>query len=166
MGTELAVLGLYPKSDKKNKVYYVNRNIFRFPVPKLDEKGNKIPKTNPSNGNPIFNSRGEQEFHEDSLQFTHWHTRFTDLGYWSVFEVKKETPKIVAKLLEEFAASKKSEVMDEEAFIKLTNPQMLEEVKRNNELEKEIETLKAEKEAEKSKADAEIARLKEKAGIK
>jgi hypothetical protein len=83
-----------------------------------------------------------------------------------VFEVKKETPKIVAKLLEEFAASKKSEVMDEEAFIKLTNPQMLEEVKRNNELEKEIETLKAEKEAEKSKADAEIARLKEKAGIK
>lgn len=161
MGLEQAALGLYNKSDKKNKVYYVNRKKFRFSVPKLDDKGKKVQKTNPANGLPAYNGRGEPEYLEDAIQFVQWHGRFTSLGYWSTFEVTKNTPKAIAEILEEQAKNPKSEIMSEEAFIKMTNPHMLETVKANEALEKELETLKAEK----SKADEEIERLKKKAGI-
>lgn len=157
MGTELAALGIYQKADKKNKVYYVNRKNHRFPIPKLDENGKKIPKTNAVTGNPIFNGRGEPEYHEESIGFSPWYSRFTALGYWSVFEVKKDTPKIIADALAACAASKKSEIMSEEAFIEMTNPNMLAEIKRSTELEKEVTILREGK----SKADEEIARLKQ-----
>lgn len=162
MGLEQAALGLYNKSDKKNKVYYVNRKKHRLPIPAVDEKGKPVQKTNPVNGLPLFNARGEPEYKEDYIQFDTWHGRFTSLGYWSIKEVTKDTPKHIAAFLEKKAKDKTCEIMDEEAFIKMTNPHMLETVKANAALEKELEELKAEK----SKADAEIERLKEKAGIK
>lgn len=162
MGIEQAALGLYKKSDKKNKVYYVNRKKHRLPVPCLDANGKPIQKTSPTTGLPIFNARGEPEYKEDYLQFATWQGRFTSLGYWSIYEVKKETPKTIADFLEVQAKSDKSEIMSEEAFIKATNPVMLETFKVNKDLEDEVTRLRDEK----SKADAEIERLKQKAGIK
>jgi hypothetical protein len=161
MGTELAALGLYPKADKRNKVYYVNRKKFRFAVPKLDQSGKPIQKTNNVTGLPMTLPNGEPEYKEESIAFRTWMGRFTALGYWSCFEVTKTTPKVIAKILEEEAASNISEIMNEETFIKTTNPAMLDTIKINTELEKENESLKAEK----SKADELIASLKKKAGI-
>jgi len=161
MGTELAALGVYPKANKGDKVYYVNRKRYRFPIPKLDEKGKKIYKTNPHTGEQLRNSRGEPEYLEEGISFVPWHGRFTTLGYWSIKVVTKDTPKEISALLAERAKAANSEIMDEEAFIKMTNPAMLETIKVNTELEKENEALKAEK----SKADELIASLKKKAGI-
>ena len=161
MGTELAALGLYPKSDKKNKVYYVNRKKFRFSVPKLDQDGKPIVRKNTVTGLPVTGPSGEPEYQEEAIQFRTWMGRFTSLGYWSCYEVTKTTPKVIAKILDDEAASNISEVMSEDAYIKMTNPVMLDTVNENKALSAELEKVKSEK----SKADELIAQLKKKAGV-
>lgn len=162
MARNLSELGLYPKSAPKNKVYYVNRLNYGFSYPACDASGKKIPKTNPNTGLPLVSARGEPEFVEVSVQFKNWLTRFTEYGYWSVYEVTPETEKTLAEELKKSADSHTSEVKDEKAFIKYTNPNMLREVEEKEALQKENEDLKAQK----TRADEEIARLKQKAGIR
>jgi len=169
MGAELAKLGTYPKSDKKNKVYYVNRLDYGFSVPKVDGDGKKIQRTNTATGLPITNGRGEPEFFEEPVMFQRWQDRFTETGYWSVYEVTSNTPKVIAEKLEEMAKSPKAQVMSEKAFIEFTNPALAKHIAETSDLEEEKKMLNedvAKAKAEKSKLEEEIARLKQKAGVK
>jgi hypothetical protein len=176
MSVAHAALGVYPKKDKRNKVYYVNRNNHGFSVRKTGEDGKPIPRVNLATGLPIMNGRGEPEFIEEAVMFQQWHSKFQELGYWCVYEVTKETPKIIADELERMANIKTSQIMSEKAFIEFSNPALAQHMAETAEMQKEKERLaddianaknemRAAKE-EKNKLEDEIARLKQKAGIK
>jgi hypothetical protein len=168
MGAELAQLGVYPKPSAKDKVYYVNRLNYAASIPSVDEDGKRIQKYNSATGEPIRNSRGEFEYHDDSIEFVKWQPRFTELGYWSVYVVSAEKAKTdkklqnIGKYLEDRASRNDNEIIAEKEFIKRTNPMLLAQMAEKDELTKEVEALRMQK----SQAEEEIARLKGKAGIK
>lgn len=176
MSVAHAALGIYPKKDKKNKIYYVNRNSFGFSVRKTGDDGKLVPRVNLATGLPIMNGRGEPEFIEETVMFQQWHQKFNELGYWCVYEVTKETPKAIADELEKMANSKQSQVMSEKAFVEFSNPALAQHMAETEEMKIEKNRLvddvanakneiRAAKE-EKSKLEDEIARMKQKAGIK
>lgn len=158
MSAKLAELGMMKKKSIKNKMYYVNRKSFAFSFPKM-VNGERVKKVNPHTGLAQVNGRGEPEYVEETVMFKPWRTRFTDLGYWSVYEVTPETDSFLAKELEEMAKANNSEVMSEKKFLEHTNPMLGENFDELETLRKENEEIKSAK----SKADEEIARLKQKA---
>lgn len=167
MGADLAALGTFPKTEKGSKVYYVNRLRFGFPVKKYGEDGKPVQRTNQATGLPITNGRGEPEYYEEAVMFNQWQPRFTDLGYWCVYEVKKETPKHIAETLKRMANSSKSQIMSEKKFIEHTNPALARHLDETRELSEEHKMLQDDVEKarnEKSKLLNEIDRLKKKAG--
>jgi hypothetical protein len=163
--SSLAAVGKYP-SSKGEKVYYVNRLRYGFSIPKIGPDGKRIPRVNMATGLPLSNGRGEPEFIEETLEFKSWRSKFTDLGYWSVYVVKPDTPKLIAEELAAMAKAPNSEIMDEKTFIKHTNPLMLEAMEeRDTELEALRKQVESEKQA-RTKADEELARIKQRNGIK
>lgn len=150
--------GLYPKKSKKNKVYYVRAMHYAFSMFKLDTEGKKIPLTNQVTGQPLTLPTGEAQFVTETIEFKPWKTRFSNDGYVCIYEVTSETPKIIADELARDAADRKSpHIMDEETFIKTTNPDLYDQMKADAEAQKTIE----EKDAKITAQQAEIDRLKE-----
>jgi hypothetical protein len=148
--------GVFKKKDKKNKMYYAPMHQYHFSVPKLDDKGNKIPAMGPG-GQPRQLPDGSTEYVHETFQFKPWKQQFSDNGYWCVFEVTPETPKHVAEELEKDAKARNCTIMDEAAFIKATNPDLAEHMKTEAEHEAMVAGLQ-----DKMSAQAEeIARLKE-----
>ncbi|MBN1294366.1 MAG: hypothetical protein JXB48_21195 [Candidatus Latescibacteria bacterium] len=169
MGAELATLGTYPKRDKKNKVYYVNRLDYGFSVRVYGDDGKPKQKKNSVTGLPITNSIGEPEFVEQSVMFMRWQPRFSEIGYWCIYEVTPETPKSISDELERMAKSKDHQVMTEKAFIEHTNPALARHISETSDLEIEKQMLSEDVEKakkEKNKLEDEIARLKQKAGVR
>jgi SMC interacting uncharacterized protein involved in chromosome segregation len=169
MGANYAALGTFPKADKKNKVYYVNRLNFGFSVKRKGPDGKLLQRTNMATGLPVMNSRGEPEFIEDPVMFNQWVARFNELGYWSVYEVTPNTPKEIADELKRMAESKDHQVMDEKAFIKFSNPALAKHLDETAEMEAERKMLEEDVEKakkEKTRLEDEINRLKQKAGVK
>ena len=151
--------GAYPH-EKGEKVYYVRLYGYSFMVKKLDANGKPIQRTNPATGLPIFTQSGEPEFIEQSFEFTKWKSRFTQDGYVSVYLVNKDTDPQTAAFLEASAKDRKSEIMDEEAFIKTVNPELWEKM----ESDRKLESLLGEKDGAIKNLNDEIARLKSKLG--
>jgi hypothetical protein len=151
------MIGLYPKKSKKNKTYYVRMLNYSFSMFKLDEKGNKIPLTNQVTGAPLTLPTGEPQFVTETVNFKPWKSKFSNEGYVCTYEVTPETPKLIADELEKDAKDRKSSVMDEETFIKTTNPDLYEQMKADAETQKVID----EKDAKINTQQAEIDRLKE-----
>jgi len=169
MGAELATLGTYPKANKKDKVYYANQLNYGFSVKVYDENGRPKIRRNPTTGQELTDGKGEPQYIEEPVMFTQWHTRFTDLGYWSVYVVTSDTPKQIADEVERMAQSNKHVVMTEKAFIQKTNPALAKHLEQADNLHKEREQLSSEVAAareEKNKLELEISRLKQRAGIK
>jgi len=168
MGYEHASLGLYPKMNKSDKVYYYNAMSHSFDIPKVDEKGEKIIRTNPVNGNPVYEGNGVPVYYLDNIRFKPWQTKFSELGYWCVYVVTKDTPKNIAQFLEDQANSSGNAIKNEKAFINFINPMLSQHMDETAALEAEKEKLRREideAKAEKGGLDNEIARLKKKAGI-
>jgi len=169
MGIKHAALGVYPKQNLSDKVYYANRMNMPFSYHLKGEDGKFIPHKNPMTGEPRRNGRGEIEHRHETVMFTRWITTFSDVGYWCVFVVNKDTPKELANALEEAAVSKKSEIMSEKAFLEFSNPVLAKHLSDTDNLSKEKEKLERDVaviRAEKGKLEDEINRLKQKAGIK
>lgn len=118
-------MGLYPTNKKKGeKCYYSPYKKHSFTVPKINEKGEKVFRTNQVTGVPLTNLNGEPEFVEETIDFKEWKNQFTEDGYWCVYVVSKDTPKHIAAELLKDAKDRKSMVLDEDAFIELTNPDL------------------------------------------
>lgn len=151
--------GAFPH-DRGEKVYYVRLYGYAFMVKKLDANGKPIQRSNPATGLPIFTQSGEPEFIEYSAEFTKWKSRFTQDGYVSVYLVKKDTDPQIAAFLEAAAKDRKSEIMDEDTFIKTVNPELWEKM----ESDKKLDALIGEKDSKITSLTDEISRLKAKLG--
>jgi hypothetical protein len=168
MGAELAKLGRYAKTNPKSKVYYVNRLNYPFTVVVKDDKGKPQAEMNPLTNQQKIDKKGMPVFQEHTVMFTQWITRFTDLGYWSIFEVLPSTPKFIAEALKESAKSRTSEIMDEKKFIEHTNPALAEYISENDKLKEENELISIDvedKKKELSSLEEQIEKLKKKAGV-
>jgi hypothetical protein len=155
----MAVEGIYPKKEGE-KVYYIRRLGYMFSLPLLDEKGERIPETNPNTGLQIRDVRGQIQYLETSIAFTPWRTRFCEEGYVAVYVVTKDTPKQIADALEADAKNRKSEVLDEESYIQIVNPDLFKRIGEDREKDAKIAAATAETQA----ANAEIERLRKMLG--
>ena len=119
---------------KDEKVFYVRKYGYSFPVKKLGLDGKPIQKTNPNTGMEIYLPNGDPEFIEKFYDFTKWKTTFCADGYVSVYVCTKDTDPRVIAALEAEAASRGSEVMDEKTFIRTVNPELADKLEEDEKL--------------------------------
>jgi hypothetical protein len=151
------MIGLYPKKSKKNKVYYVRMLNYAFSMFKLDADGKKIPLTNQVTGQPLTLPTGEPQFVTETVNFKSWKSKFSNDGYVCIYEVTPETPKLISDELAKDSSDRRCAVMDEETFIKTTNPDLYEQMKAEAEARLAVDALNSQV----SEQQKEIDRLKE-----
>jgi hypothetical protein len=159
------MLSPFPKSHPDNIVYYVPFLSYVFTMRKTDANGKPLIRKHPVNGTDMYTPEGNPEYIDEVLHFVPWLTRFTEDGYWSVYEVTAQTdPRIAAELAAD-AASPKSLIMSEEAFIKRINPDLFANMKAEEQRKKEVGALRdALKQAQdrEQQQDSEISKLRAK----
>jgi hypothetical protein len=134
--------------EKIEEIYYVPSANYTFECTLLDEKGQKINKTNPSNGLPIYLG-SVPEYLTKPHKFTVQNG--TVENACSVYVVLTSTPEYIKARLKELAESGSSEVMTEEQWEKTRHPERFEERKRRLGVEQELSvTQKAHAKAEKT----------------
>jgi hypothetical protein len=144
------MLGIYKRKIEDSKVYYANAKEYTFCCKRLGADGKPQQQTHPVTGIPLSHADGAPVYHEHILSFTRWADRFTEDGYWSVYETSSSTPPEVAEKLEEMAQARSNPtVITEEEFLKRFHPMVQEEkkevkklTKRLKQQQEEIERLK------------------------
>ena len=148
---ESMAIGIYKRRHEGSKVYYANAKQYTGHCKKYGPDGKPIQQTHNVTGNPLSLPDGTPIYHEHTVNFQRWADRFTEDGYWSVFEVMPDTPKEIAEYVESMAAARNNPtVIYEETFLKRFHPLVAEEKKEVKKLSKklreqaeEIERLKA-----------------------
>jgi hypothetical protein len=152
--------GAFPHKEGET-VYYVRQYGFTFPVKKIDPATKRaIQKTNPATGQPLFLPNGDPDVVEKFYDFTRWRTKFCADGYVSVFVVNDKTDPLVKAEVEAMAADRGSQVMTEKVFIRSVNPELADQIERDEKQVQEVANL-----TDKNKAlAAEVEALKRKLG--
>lgn len=142
-------IGIYQRKHEGSKVFYASAKEYTFCCKKLID-GKKVAVLNSVTGNPKTSVDGTPEFHEHVVSFDKYADRFTEDGYWSVFEVKPDTPVEIVEKLDQLAADRGTpDVMTEEKFLERFHPNVMIEKKESKKLKDKL-----------AKAEAEISQLK------
>lgn len=150
--------GLYPKKSSKSKVYYVKKLRYAFSMTKIGADGKPIFATNQTTGLPLTSPTGEPIPVTELVEFKEWRNRWCEDGYVCVYEVTPDTDPRIAKELENDAANRLCEIMSEADYIKTTNPDLYEQLNREEETKKTI----ASKDSKITSLEEEIAKLRAK----
>jgi hypothetical protein len=133
------MLGIYKRKHEGSKVYYANAKEYTF-CAKVLVDGKPEQHRHPVTGNPLSLPDGTPIYREHIVNFQKWADRFTEDGYWSVFEVIPSTlPEVAAKVEEMAAARNNPTVITEEDFLKRFHPLVLEEKKEIKKKDRKIQ---------------------------
>ena len=121
---------------KIEKVYVAPIKKFSFTVPELDEKGKKIPKTDPISGVHLRIDERPQ-YYERLLEFPNVINN-VQKGCLSQYIVYKDTPQVVKDRLAVLCKDGSSSVTTKEEWIKIHNRPQWEEIQRREKLELEL----------------------------
>lgn len=126
------------------KVFYCPRRNHHFSVPRIGQDGKPIQQTNPMTGVPLTDISGNPQYASDMISFTEHQPRLSEDGYWCKKVTNKDTPKHIVDFLNKCAADRGSEIVDEDTFLNMVNPDLALRVKTDKAKDDKIASQEAE----------------------